>query len=413
MAQSHTSRRTTFQGAGHLEEAAAVSNGYPMLVDDMEKISDDPKKVLQHVNHVVTGGKSKRLSQVTKDQLPPLEWTCFGLSTSPQSMAETMRRAGKAPTLGDRVRFPDIPFPTDDQGGLFDLVNGRAALTLEQNQAWLSEIEKGMSANCGHVFEEWRRKVLSEVKAKDVVQRVDAFRRTLPTGNKAEGRLLQKFALVAVAGDLARCHGILDWPAGHSKAVVERVWDWARQELRNGRDNDEQPWRTLKAVLADDKKIVRLEADDLFRGRLSDLVGIRRNRSGVEVVALFGDEVRRLMRGEFDRLIQTLRAKGALLTEPGRNDALTLQVPIHLAGGTKPHRPRLYIVRAEALAAVVAERCRSVANCRSATQHQAAPVRRLEPGAAPPDARGAKPRRPSRPSTSPNKCEAPVRRRGR
>lgn len=396
-----------------LEEAAALSNGYPMLTDDMEKISDDPKKVLQHVNHVVTGGKSKRLSQVTKDQLPPLEWTCFGLSTSPQSMAETMRRAGKSPTLGDRVRFPDIPFPTDNQGGLFDLVDGGAPLTLEQNQAWLNEVEKGIAANYGHVFEEWRRKILRRIKTEDVAERVDAFRRGLPNGNKAEGRLLQKFALVAVAGDLASQHGILDWPVGHSQAVVERVWGWARQELRNGRDDDEQPWLVLKAALADEKQVVRLEVDDRFPGQVDDLVGIRRERQGVEVVALFGDTVRKLMGGEFDRLIQALRGKGALVTEPGRTDALTLQVPIHLAGGTKPLRPRLYIVRAEALDAVVNMHCQFVAGSRSATLHQAAPVRRVGPGTAQPDARGAKPRQPTQPSTPSNQREAPVRRRGR
>ena len=152
----------TYHASGRgLEERSAACNGYLNIVDDTEKISKDAKIIHRIIIHIVTGGQSKDYSVAVKGKLKPLRWFCVGLSTSPVSMNELVRRAGEQPTPGNRVRLVDVPFPTPDEGGLFDRASPNTVMTLERRQHHIKLINRGMKANHGHLFEEWRRKVLA------------------------------------------------------------------------------------------------------------------------------------------------------------------------------------------------------------------------------------------------------------
>ncbi|WP_374564439.1 DUF927 domain-containing protein [Ideonella sp.] len=165
-------------------------------------------------------------------------WRLLFLSSGEKSMADHMAEAGKRVMAGQEVRLVDIPLDAgagmggleclhdhETPGGLAEAITSSAAHHYgTAGRAWI----EWAAARCdvlperiGVMLEKQRAAIVPEAAAEQV-RRVGA-----------------RFALVAVAGELAIEAGIAPWPAGHAADAARacfNAWLGARGHLDNGEE---------------------------------------------------------------------------------------------------------------------------------------------------------------------------------
>ena len=115
-----------------LAELASDSNDLALVLDDTEKAEDGPGvlvRALKGVIHTVPGGRSKIISRgADQSRFPQLRWSTFGLSSSPRPIAQIAAENHWEMSPGDKVRLFDISVPGPAKGGIFDRIDGTAAV---------------------------------------------------------------------------------------------------------------------------------------------------------------------------------------------------------------------------------------------------------------------------------------------
>lgn len=209
-----------------LTEAAAANNALCLVLDDVERADPDPKlriKKVQEFTHLLTSGKGKAYAHMVSgaDQLPPLEFRCFVLSSSPKSIEETLVATGEKRTDGDRARLLEYQVEHGDLGGIWygpDKMKAAGA-TFELSDA-LSAAARRNYGVAGRSFVQF---LVGQQADLDVKTRkyVATFRKK--AGGDAlgsvEGRIANKVALLYAAGRLGMKASVLPW----SKAQVMSI----------------------------------------------------------------------------------------------------------------------------------------------------------------------------------------------
>ncbi|WP_396268512.1 DUF927 domain-containing protein [Ideonella sp.] len=165
-------------------------------------------------------------------------WRLLFLSSGEMSMAQHMAEAGKRVMAGQEVRMVDIPLDAGAGMGGLEVLHGHEgpgdladAVTMAgarqygtAGRAWLEWLAPRFAAMPGRIapmLERYKGAIVPEA-ASEQVRRVGA-----------------RFALVAVAGELAIEAGIAPWPAGHAADAARHcfnAWLGARGHLDNGED---------------------------------------------------------------------------------------------------------------------------------------------------------------------------------
>jgi len=134
------------------------------------------------------------------------------LSSGELSMQEMLRRL-KEPLLGQgkSVRMPGIPLESSDLN---------CPELYSDSEAASKAFEDAINDNCGFLFEDFIKKLLNHKQSYDEL-RVDVkarfesvlaeMNKRLPNKGSIESRVLKRFALMAVAGQLAYEFGVLPW----------------------------------------------------------------------------------------------------------------------------------------------------------------------------------------------------------
>lgn len=217
-------------------EATAVQHSDSLLILDEfgqldPKVAGECAYMLaneQEKGRATRGGLAKRRRT----------WRLLFLSSGELGLADHMRQAGKEIRAGQEVRFVDIPLDAGaGMGGLeclhsFDTPQALAeGVTQRAAQhygtagrawvEWLSERFDALPAELGADIERAKASMVPEAAAQQV------FR----VGNR--------FAVVAVAGELATQAGITGWPVGAATAAVRscfNAWLGARGHMDNGEE---------------------------------------------------------------------------------------------------------------------------------------------------------------------------------
>jgi putative DNA primase/helicase len=176
-------------------------------------------------------------------------WRLLFLSSGEKSMAQHMEEAGKRVMAGQEVRMVDIPL--DAGVGL----GGLETLHEHEDPGYFSEEVMSASARyygtAGRAWLEWLAPRFDTLTER-VATLLDEQRRVI-VPDAASGQVRRvgaRFALVAVAGELAIEAGIAPWPAGHAAHAARacfRDWLAARGHMDNG--EDAQMLRQVRAFL--------------------------------------------------------------------------------------------------------------------------------------------------------------------
>ena len=298
-------RRSWRATANGMEGAAALFNDCLLALDEISEC--DPREVGAIV-YSLGNGRGKQRAGRSGNARGVTRWRCFILSSGERSIATTMLEGGHRAKAGQAVRLLDIPaartFGAWDN--LHDLPSGTA---------FSDAIKRASVTHHGHAGRAFLEKLTRD--SRDfcaLLERIKGLAVFSAEGGEGQDkRAAGRFALLALAGEVATEYGITGWPEGEAiKAAAEgfRVWRAMR-----GKGNDER--RQILEKVSD--FIERhgsgrfSDADASNEAPLRDRAGWWKEGSDSREYLFTAEGMREALKGfDFNRALDVLQEAGAL-----------------------------------------------------------------------------------------------------
>lgn len=218
------------------EGIAAEHNDLPMMLDEMGLAKPE---LLDEMIYMIANGHSKQRAARDGSALPTVQWQSLVLSTGEHTVETHLRSAAKMRHMpgGLAVRMPDVPIFIGPDRTLEDLC-GRSS-----EEKLLEEIHSLAKTNFGFAGPDFLQLLVSDLAAhKTLAEKLFSEfhgRFCAPDDDAQVRRAAQRFALAAVAGELAASWGILPWVSGASETAA-RICFEAWKDLRGGSGSQEE-----------------------------------------------------------------------------------------------------------------------------------------------------------------------------
>ena len=215
-----------------MEGAATLFNDCLLAVDEISEC--DPRDVGQII-YALGNGKGKQRASRTGAARGVSRWRCVILSSGERTIATAMAEAGLRAKAGQSIRIMDIT--VDRAYGLFDDLKGFA------NGSILSEtIKTRVQHQHGLVGREFLERLTHDTR--DISEWIEQLK-ALPEFSRnvsgQEKRAANRFALAALAGELATEFGLTGWQEGEAveaAAMMFSVWLGQRGKEGNSEQHD-------------------------------------------------------------------------------------------------------------------------------------------------------------------------------
>jgi putative DNA primase/helicase len=217
-------------------EATAVQHSDSLLILDEfgqldPKVAGECAYMLaneQEKGRATRGGLAKRRRS----------WRLLFLSSGELGLADHMRQAGKEIRAGQEVRFVDLPLDAGAGMGGLEHLNGYA--TPQALAEGITEQAAQHYGTPGRAWVEWLAAHFATLPA-ELAPLIESQKAAMVPDSAAQQvfRVGNRFAVVAVAGELATRAGITGWQPGEAAAAVRTCFDaWlsARGHQDNGED---------------------------------------------------------------------------------------------------------------------------------------------------------------------------------
>jgi uncharacterized protein (DUF927 family) len=200
-----------------LEGLAALHNDGVLILDDIDQAND---REVGESAYLLANGQGKARASRTGAARKGASWRLLFLSSGEHSLATILARAGKRATAGQEIRLADIEADAGAGKGAFENLHGIAT------PAAFAQAVNDATATCyGAAGAEWLRCIVAD--RENVVGIVlDGIRQfvseVVPAGSGGQvERVALRFALVAVAGELATGYGITGWQQGEAEQAAK------------------------------------------------------------------------------------------------------------------------------------------------------------------------------------------------
>jgi len=240
--------------ANGLEAVCAAHNDCLLPLDEISQA--DPKELADIVYMIGNGiGKSRMNKSIT--QRRNLSFRVVVLSTGEQPIVQAIQDCGLPSRGGQEIRILDID--SQRQYGVFDeLTEGFGS-----GEELSTEIKNNSRQNYGHVGIDYLQYLVKE--SKDEIKKLfncmfESFKSELQTVTGANLRVMKRFVLVALAGELATRANLTGWDKGQAKNDCKAMFEvWlasrpkgdseahkARQQLMDYIDRHESKFECIK-----------------------------------------------------------------------------------------------------------------------------------------------------------------------
>lgn len=303
-------KRSWRSTANGMEGAASMFNDGLLALDEISEC--DPKDV-GAIIYALGNGVGKQRASKSGAARGLTRWKCFIVSSGEKTIETAMLEGGKAIKAGQGVRLLDIP--TAQTYGAWD------ALHREYNPAAFSDaIKRSAKEHHGHAGRAFLERLTRDKQ--DFCARLEAlksssdFHFTDVELDGQEKRAAGRFALLALAGELATEYGITGWIKGEAlEAAHEAFKLWLHG--RSGKGNSEQH-QIIQQVTA----FIDRHGDGRFSNAKETMTPNVQNRAGWWNDGDAGreywftpDGLREALKGhDFNRALDVLRGCGALPT---------------------------------------------------------------------------------------------------
>jgi len=212
--------RATERGAA---EAAYSCNDLVVAFDEAENSDDTQLQMIRQMSmlcRLIAAGQSKAISTIARHELPPLTFTCFGVSTGPLTQASVAASIDRE-RLGQQARFIDIPIPSAKRGGIFETKRFTASNDSTSGEL-VKCVEDAIHGNYGHLFDRWIKHLLHEDCTDAILDLTANFTNAVTANGAAvERRVAGKFAVMFAADVIATKAGLLPWELDWVGKAVE------------------------------------------------------------------------------------------------------------------------------------------------------------------------------------------------
>ncbi|MFN7643253.1 MAG: DUF927 domain-containing protein [Burkholderiales bacterium] len=316
--------------ANGLEGAAALFNDCLLALDEISQC--DPREV-GNVVYMLGNGSGKQRAARSGTARSVTQWRTFVLSSGERTIETTMGEAGQRIKAGQSVRLLDIP--ASRAFGAWDTLHG-----FPSGNALSDSLKSAAKAHHGHAGRAFLHKLTQDKSdfagGLNSIKAMPRF--AADDGEGQDRRAAARFALLALAGELATEYGLTGWPEG---AAVEaagecfKAWQAAR-----GTGNDERR-KILDQVAGfverhGDSRFsdAAADADTVERTRIINRAGWWRDDAAGRVYLFQKDGMREALQGfDFKRALDVLEQSGALSRASGERSK-----PERVAGRPKPIR---------------------------------------------------------------------------
>ena len=305
--------RTTGNG---LEGAAALFNDSLLALDEISEC--DPRQVGEVV-YMLGNGRGKQRAGRTGSARAVARWRSSVISTGERSIATTMTEGGHRVKAGQSVRLLDVP--AKRTYGAWDNLHRYATGT-----AFSDALKIEAATHYGHGGRAFLEKLTRDhddsfSAALDTIKGRDEFQ--APGGEGQAKRAAGRFAVLALAGELATSYGITGWETGEAikaAAVGFAAWLSLRGGMGQGNAERGQIAERITSFIErhGDSRFTDAASDDEQRAMMvRDRAGYWRAAGDGRVYLFTADGLREALKGfDFNRALDALQEIGAIET-PG------------------------------------------------------------------------------------------------
>ncbi len=202
-----------------LEGTSAAHSGLLLLLDELGQM--DPRQAGETA-YLLANGRAKLRANRDANPRPVITWLLLFLSSGEVGLENHMETAGKRAKAGQLVRMADIPADAGQRLGVFENLHDHA-----DGASFARALQDAAARYYGTALDAWLEVLTS--KREDVEDTAPAMlqdiaKRLLSGISNPPGtlrRLAERFALVALAGELATEQQITGWPQGTALEAVE------------------------------------------------------------------------------------------------------------------------------------------------------------------------------------------------
>ena len=301
--------RTTGNG---LEGAAALFNDSLLALDEISEC--DPRQVGEVV-YMLGNGRGKQRAGRTGSARAVTRWRCSVLSTGERSIATTMTEGGHRIKAGQTVRLLDVP--AQRVHGAWDELHHLASGT-----AFSDAIKQAAGRDYGHAGRAFLEKLTRDHEGSfsDDLDAIKALPELQAPGDEGQAkRAAARFAVMALAGELATSYGVTGWETGEAiRAAAAGFAAW--QSLRGGAgQGNSERGQILERITGfierhGDSRFSDADCMDEQRAALvRDRAGWWRAIEGGRVYLFTAEGLRDALKGfDFNRALDALQEAGAI-----------------------------------------------------------------------------------------------------
>ncbi|MFJ7316729.1 DUF927 domain-containing protein, partial [Pseudomonas sp. NPDC098747] len=215
---------------GGLEIEASSRNDTLLSLDEIKRA--DPKRI-QEMTYALANGQGKGTMNREREGRAKLTWRLLALSSGERSLAEHAAISGNAAHAGAELRMVDINAGTRLHGAFDDTcamapADFHRALTVLAGQ------------HHGHLGPAFVEQLISSGDRQSVQDDFSKVRACFVTDNAQAGRIADRFAVIALAAELAIGYGLLPWPEGTSLRHCQLLYGEWLARVGSGSAEDRQ-----------------------------------------------------------------------------------------------------------------------------------------------------------------------------
>lgn len=330
-------RRSWRATSNGMEGAAALFNDGLLVLDEISEC--DPKEV-GAIIYALGNGCGKQRAGRSGSARGVTRWKCFILSSGERTIETAISEGGAKAKAGQAVRLLDIPAARTF--GAWDNLHG-----LSSGAAFSDAIKTAAETNYGHAGRAFLERLTRDTRNfSDYLEQFKALPELSGASDEGQGnRAAGRFALIALAGEIATEYGLTGWPEGaaiEAAAVGFQAWKSTR-----GQGNDER-----RKILEQIAGFIERHGDSRFSDankaentdtRIINRAGWWRDENSVRTYLFTADGMKEARTGfDLKRVTDVLQEAGAL---PPKGADGKSQKPIRIDGILR----KLYPVQADKL----------------------------------------------------------------
>lgn len=294
-----------------LEGTAAEHNDLTLILDELKECHP---KVVDQASYLLANGQGKQRANRTGGRQPAKTWRSLFTSTGEMPFVDYLKGNGSTPKGGQEIRIIDVAAIAGEHG-VFENLHG-----FKDGAALSNHLKSATRQHHGTALVPFLEKLTSDIQANGIEnlrQQFKEIREKLTpdvVADPAVGRAIERFAVVALAGELAIEFGVLPIAGGEPTTAAKALLQtWLDLRGGTGSHDINQALERVESILRENYHSGLVELDHSKDAKDSPRGAFLGYRKGNEILILPSIYRDQLCQGVDRKLLtQELIAKGWL-----------------------------------------------------------------------------------------------------